>query len=482
MGTSSSTLIASSSSVDKIVGLKKANVDHDLLYPRSTIVDGGYMYPSGIYNSSPSAGTVKPIHRQTSDEQLDDCLKYDLNLVQQLIMNRHLAPFYKGLAEFADVEHVHSRILGVSTRPASSTSDSRRKLADNIFDSISATDKSCSKTSRAYSQHKPKRNRGMSAVAKSISGLLSPSSSSSGAARNRQQSVSAPNSPEEGPLSRCSSSNNLYAEIYKDPVECPICFLIYPSNINYTSCCNQSICTECFVEIHRGIDLSPACCPFCCQEQFGVYYRQFEFDSDSNDIENAFTNQDVHNTVTSQSLQIKSPHLEVTSMNPEPAPSLRRPKSQFAISTSIHASKRIVTTDEIRPKLLEYIQAKRKAAQEAARLAEIEQQIQLARLLQGPSNWRRRQNPSHSRPRQSALPDLPFYVYESSGSSQDMEDLMINEAIRRSLNINSPRNSNQDEQQQQTDARYPLSDTDDEVPLSQLLSEMAVNGDEQEQS
>lgn len=33
--------------------------------------------------------------------------------------------------------------------------------------------------------------------------------------------------------------------------ECPICFMNYPKNMNWTRCCEQEICTECFVHIKR---------------------------------------------------------------------------------------------------------------------------------------------------------------------------------------------------------------------------------------
>jgi len=56
-------------------------------------------------------------------------------------------------------------------------------------------------------------------------------------------------------------------------VECPICFLYYPSNINYSRCCNQPICTECFLQIQQPKTGGPACCPFCVQPDYGVYYN-----------------------------------------------------------------------------------------------------------------------------------------------------------------------------------------------------------------
>lgn len=88
--------------------------------------------------------------------------------------------------------------------------------------------------------------------------------------------------------------------LYKNAAECPICFLYYPPYLNKTRCCDQSICSECFVQIKRpdphppehhdgpsdtpapaepepqedGMLVSePACCPFCVQPEFGVTYE-----------------------------------------------------------------------------------------------------------------------------------------------------------------------------------------------------------------
>lgn len=83
--------------------------------------------------------------------------------------------------------------------------------------------------------------------------------------------------------------------LYKDATECPICFLSYPRYLNHTRCCDQPICSECFVQIKRpdphfpeghneddpnhnpeetaGLLVSePACCPYCTQPDFGVSY------------------------------------------------------------------------------------------------------------------------------------------------------------------------------------------------------------------
>ena len=87
------------------------------------------------------------------------------------------------------------------------------------------------------------------------------------------------------------------AYLYKDASECPICFLYYPPYLNKTRCCDQAICSECFVQIKRPdphvpehadptappsedaepvdpeeLVSEPAACPFCVQPEFGITY------------------------------------------------------------------------------------------------------------------------------------------------------------------------------------------------------------------
>ncbi|TIA75863.1 hypothetical protein E3P92_00592 [Wallemia ichthyophaga] len=102
-----------------------------------------------------------------------------------------------------------------------------------------------------------------------------------------------PNSPHVSPQSQVktprrsasSSSANLKKPtinpetfIYKNAQECPICFLFYPSNQNRSRCCDQPLCTDCFVQIKRSepstthLESEPAACPYCAQDNFGITY------------------------------------------------------------------------------------------------------------------------------------------------------------------------------------------------------------------
>eukprot|EP00761_Pharyngomonas_kirbyi_P006827 gb/GECH01006836.1/.p1 GENE.gb/GECH01006836.1/~~gb/GECH01006836.1/.p1 ORF type:complete len:311 (+),score=103.70 gb/GECH01006836.1/:1-933(+) len=60
----------------------------------------------------------------------------------------------------------------------------------------------------------------------------------------------------------------------KDPTieECPICMLNYPGGLNRCNCCNQSICTECYLQIKKPKQGS-AVCPFCNASNYSVQYK-----------------------------------------------------------------------------------------------------------------------------------------------------------------------------------------------------------------
>lgn len=106
------------------------------------------------------------------------------------------------------------------------------------------------------------------------------------------------------PKEPCVSGQPVEAYLYKDAAECPICFLYYPPYLNKTRCCDQAICSECFVQIKRpdphppehvdptapapplsgnhdteepdgddNLVSEPAACPFCVQPEFGVTYE-----------------------------------------------------------------------------------------------------------------------------------------------------------------------------------------------------------------
>lgn len=58
-------------------------------------------------------------------------------------------------------------------------------------------------------------------------------------------------------------------------VDCPICLLAFPKNMNYTECCHQPLCSSCFVKMKRpSMTGRPLSCPFCKHENFAVLYHK----------------------------------------------------------------------------------------------------------------------------------------------------------------------------------------------------------------
>jgi len=151
--------------------------------------------------------------------------------------------------------------------------------------------------------------------------------------------------------------------LYKDAVECPICFLYYPPYLNTTRCCEQPICSECFVQIKRpdphppeheqpdpnappvsdaereaqadGLLVSEvATCPYCKQPEFGITYAPPPF-------RRGLT----YGTVSQpyQAMSAMSSQTSISSGGMSPGPGRRR-------GTSLSANApEVITTDKIRP-------------------------------------------------------------------------------------------------------------------------------------
>ena len=149
------------------------------------------------------------------------------------------------------------------------------------------------------------------------------------------------------------------AFLYKNASECPICFMFYPPHLNKTRCCDQPICSECFVQIkrpdphtpeHHGdaeappaaepeeeINLvsEPAACPFCVQPEFGVTYEPPPFRRGL-----------VYNGQGQPPLSSATSAMSSTSsLN---SPNLLSPGRRRATSLAVN-DKTVVTTDMVRP-------------------------------------------------------------------------------------------------------------------------------------
>jgi hypothetical protein len=157
------------------------------------------------------------------------------------------------------------------------------------------------------------------------------------------------------------------AFLYKDAIECPICFVYYPPYLNKTRCCDQPICSECFVQIKRpdphppehtdpsnptpqrpetqgdpeGLVSEPANCPYCQQAEFGVTYEPPPFRRGL-----AYAGMG-HRTPLGN---VTSAMSSTSSLNSLGSPSLAPTSTPRRRTTSISANaSTVITTDRIRP-------------------------------------------------------------------------------------------------------------------------------------
>lgn len=205
------------------------------------------------------------------------------------------------------------------------------------------------------------------------------SMASTGLIRGRAQTLAALDSknmppveltPREMHLPRDPYVNGqpIEAYLYKDAIECPICFLYYPPYLNRTRCCDQAICSECFVQIKRpephppehadataaprtttedpipaeldtdtALVAEPAACPFCVQPEFGITFEAPPFRRGLTYVNQASSHPfaDVASAMSSSS--------SLGSTSAHPTGDRRRAASLSASAPTV------ITTDRIRP-------------------------------------------------------------------------------------------------------------------------------------
>lgn len=262
-------------------------------------VDGGFLVTMGVYTASEDFS--KPI-------------------VRQLQIERKIAPFWRGLDDFRDDWAEHQIIAAArgldippadevpedlvpQPRPVESPSSSLQNL-NNLTVPMggrtlsTASDRTGSNPGSAVasptSPAPPKLSSSLKSPHKAIAGVLSLSSRNGSQQDITPREINLPNDP-------FVNGSPLEVVLYKDGAECPICCMYYPRYLNKTRCCDQFICSECFVQIKRPdphlpdhhpdqqnssepqqssteeqsgeLVMEAACCPYCTQTEFGVTYE-----------------------------------------------------------------------------------------------------------------------------------------------------------------------------------------------------------------
>ncbi|KAF1842101.1 C2H2 zinc finger protein [Cucurbitaria berberidis CBS 394.84] len=325
-------------------------------------VDGGYLVTLGVYTGPEDFS--KPI-------------------VRQLQIERRLAPFWKGLNDHEDTWTENQLVAVVNGLPLPAPDEIPPEEPSRASNRLSPawnprssepnlSNLSVPITSRSMSANSDRSgNLSPSHPAFSLPSPVSPISSASPFFRGRAKTLASLASgsrnasqtdiaPQELNLPKDPYVNGqrLEAFLYKNAAECPICFMYYPPHLNKTRCCDQPICSECFVQIkrpdphppeHHGeaespsaepqeeIQLvsEPAACPFCVQPEFGVTFEPPPFRRGL--VYNGPGQNPLSNAASAMS--------STTSLN---SPTVTSPGRRRATSLAVN-DKTVITTDMVRP-------------------------------------------------------------------------------------------------------------------------------------
>ncbi|BGP53889.1 hypothetical protein JCM8202_006082 [Rhodotorula sphaerocarpa] len=187
--------------------------------------------------------------------------EYNRGIVHRLIADRKLAPFYLGLQDFEDEWQVDAIVEALD--------EAEQQATQNLRDAHAAAVEAAHEREAAQISAPTGTRKHKDAIAAYNLSVLH---------RERlAQMVKQREKRGGGALQKTDKAE--HARFYQgNALECPICFLYYPSNMVHTRCCDQPICTECFVSIKRAdptpthLESEPAACPFCMETNFGCIY------------------------------------------------------------------------------------------------------------------------------------------------------------------------------------------------------------------
>ncbi|KAL8910299.1 MAG: hypothetical protein Q9171_004384 [Xanthocarpia ochracea] len=328
---------------------------------REEHVDGGYLVTQGVYTG------------------IED---FDKSIVRQLMIERRLAPFWRGLNDFSDSWTENQLIAAARGLPIPAPDEIPKQDDTGPFAGADQPSEPKVKTKASEKLLMvPIASRSLSFGSDSSSPPYTEPTASSNLFRGRAKTLASLTTsskasetitPAEIQLVRDPFINGQRIEVflYKDTFECPICLIYYPKFGNKTRCCDQWICSECFVQIKRPdphppehtdpsappppstaaeeggeegeLVSEPATCPFCKQAEFGITYEAPPFRrglSYVNQPSNLALGRGASAMSSSSSL---SSGLSGVQLSPD-SMTRRRTTSVSATDTSV------ITTDRIRP-------------------------------------------------------------------------------------------------------------------------------------
>ena len=313
-------------------------------------------------------------------------------------IERRVAPFWRGLNDYSESWTENQLVAAAKGRPipapdeiptedeprTSTNVDTETKTSESNINhlTIPITSRSQSFNSDSSSNFSPSQT---SFPAGGATSAQSTTTTGSTLFRGRAKTLAALTTSGKGPQVEMTpremhlpkdpyvSGQPIEAYLYKDASECPICFLYYPPYLNKTRCCDQAICSECFVQIKRPdphvpehvdptapplpltenvesetpesgeLVSEPAACPFCKQPEFGVTYDPPPFRRGLTYVNHAST----HPLANAPSAMSSSSSLgSVMSNGGRLSPTSAARRRTTSVSAS---SPSVITTDRVRP-------------------------------------------------------------------------------------------------------------------------------------
>lgn len=246
-------------------------------------VDGGFLAPYGCYGF----------------EKLD----YDASVVKSLITRRELAPFYTPLQDY-DEDWTREELLKiVDGLPLHAPFDSILEEYEDVPTGNLQNPDFEYLIDRSLPKGEQRKMRSRIFKARLYKKRIMWQESENNEyldVKFAKQSVNVSRQTKDvklDPAMESLPSDDLKFCMYSEGLECPICFLYMPGPMNYSHCCQQPICTECFVQIKRAdphfphdevdptkpvtenndkdpklLISEPSNCPYCATPNFAVKY------------------------------------------------------------------------------------------------------------------------------------------------------------------------------------------------------------------
>lgn len=207
--------------------------------------------------------------------------------------------------------------------------------------------------------------------------------------------------------------------------ECPICFMFYPGVLNVSTCCKKPMCTECYLQVkspHKTVS-----CPYCNHEPFGVKYA-------------------APAVINLSSIYTKPPALPASYTSPVPTPPTNIPGTSTTTTNrepAMDASQHFASVEErerIRDDLRSQLQLTHEAITTPPPRPSMIQQQPRSPLSSTGANF------IITSAEDAALLAEPRYIIASPADAARLEEMMIMEAIRRSMrDLMAPKDGEEEE-------------------------------------